>query len=278
MALGTPTRDTRARTASIPTGTSRDPPATPLGTRLPLIRRHTPPQDPLRHHITSSPGKERETQTLRSWPYASSYRCTQQPTQATSVATHPGCVGTRNAPASGASGDRGNARRPLNNPLPEASRARPFPCVLPYFFLPSLLFLPPPFSSFLLSTHPSILISAPRPTGTHIPLYSSSPLLCTQTLALRPRLSPTATRARGRGSAKDPLTPGLQKGGPSAHQGPSGAGPGRSRGHREGTTPHPRPGGSKCHHPEVTIRDVAPRPLPGAPRTGPSRRRHLKSL
>lgn len=34
----------RARTAGIPTGTSRDPPATPLGTRLPLIRRHTPPR------------------------------------------------------------------------------------------------------------------------------------------------------------------------------------------------------------------------------------------
>ena len=145
-------------------------------------------------------------------------------------------------------------------------------------FFPSLLFLPPPFSSFLLSTHLSTLISAPRPTGTHVPLYSSSPPLCAQTLALRPRFSPTATRARGRGSAKDPLTPGLQKGGPSAHQGPSGVGPGRARGHREGTTPHPRPGDSNCHHPEVTIRDVAPRPLPGAPRTGPSRRRHLKSL
>lgn len=151
----TPTRDTRARTASIPTGTSRDPPATPLGTRLPLIHRNTPPQDPLGHHITSSLGKERQTQTLGSWPYASFFRCTQQPTQATSVATHPGCVGTRNAPAPGASGDRGNARRPLNNALPEASRARPFPCVLPYFFLLSFPSFPSSSFFFLSPFYPS---------------------------------------------------------------------------------------------------------------------------
>lgn len=146
------------------------------------------------------------------------------------------------------------------------------------FLLPSLLFLPPPFSSFLLSIHLYTLVSAPRPTGAHVPLYLSSPPLCAQTLSLRPRLWLTATRARRRGEHQGPLTPGLQKGGASAHQGPSGAGPGRARGHREGTTPILGPAPRNATTPEVTIRDVAPRPLPGAPRTGPSRRRHLKSL
>lgn len=108
----TPTPDTHARacTASIPTGTSRDPPATPLGTRLLLIGPHAPPWTPA--GITSQARAERRnTQTLGSWLCASACRCTQQPTQATSISTHPGRVGTWDAPAPGASGDRGNPRQ-----------------------------------------------------------------------------------------------------------------------------------------------------------------------
>lgn len=188
------------------------------------------------HQITSSTGKERQTQTLGSWPYASAYRCTQQPTQATSVSTHSGCVGTRNAPVPGASGDRGNARRQPNNPLPEASGARPFPCALPSSFpsfpSSSFFFLSP----FYPSLYPHFCSAAyGRPRS---PLFVLSTLMGPD---LRPRLWLTATRARRRGNTRDPLTPGLQKGGASAHQGPSGAGPGRARGHREGTTPILRP-------------------------------------
>lgn len=61
-------------------------------------------------------------------------------------------MGTRDAPAPGASGDRGNARRPLNNPLPEASGVRPFPCALPSSFpsfpSSSFFFLSPFYPSF----------------------------------------------------------------------------------------------------------------------------------
>lgn len=86
-----PTRDTQARacTASIPTGTYRDPPATPLGTRLLLIGRHAPPRTPV-GIISQARAERRNTQTLGSWLCASACRCTQQPTQAMSISTHPG--------------------------------------------------------------------------------------------------------------------------------------------------------------------------------------------
>lgn len=183
-------------------------------------------------------------------------------------------MGTRNAPASGASGDRGNARRQSNNPLPEASRARPFPCALPSSFpsfpSSSFFFLSP----FYPSLHPHFCSAAyGRPRS---PLFVLSTLMCSDPVPEAAALAHCNQGAQ-EGEHQGPLTPGLQKGGASAHQGPSGAGPGRARGHREGTTPILGPAPLNAT-PEVTIRDVAPRPLPGAPRTGPSRRRHLKSL
>lgn len=134
----TPTRDTHARacTASIPTGTSRDPPATPLGTRLLLIGRHVPPRTPV-GIISQARAERRNTQTLGSWLCASAAAA-----RSSQLRPRP-YPHTQDAPAPGSSGDRGNPWRPLDNPLPTASRERP--SHVPS--LPSFLFL---FFSFLL--------------------------------------------------------------------------------------------------------------------------------
>lgn len=165
----TPTRDTHARacTASIPTGTSRDPPATPLETRLLLIGRHAPPQEPCGHHFASSRGKEKHANTrvvalrqrLPLHAAANSGHVYIHTPRTHSPLAQAETVGTR------------GVRLIIPSPRPPGRFLPMCPPSLPSF---SYSFPSSFFSSFLLSIHPFIPAPAPRPPSAYVPLYSSS--------------------------------------------------------------------------------------------------------